>query len=251
MDIPEPLLKDGRLKLSTGVTLECILKAPNPSSDPQTCSQLAICLHPWSWLGGQMNDPVLRSLDGVLKQAGYHVLRYNSRAVGRSTGRSSFTGFDEAKDLEAIVEWASENMPQLRDVALIGYSHGSLVASLHPPRKYQSSESESVNIRHILISYPLGPRSFLTLFRHSFYEKKLEELVQDPQSKVLILYGDRDEFTGVDRYKEWTARLKALPGTSEDRLGVVHVEGASHFWNDEESCDRLWASVFEWVSVST
>lgn len=33
-------------------------------------------------------------------------MRYNSRGVGRSSGRSSFSGVEEGKDLEAIVQWA-------------------------------------------------------------------------------------------------------------------------------------------------
>ena len=49
---------------------------------------------------------MLSLLKGVLRAQGYHVLRYNSRGVGESTGRASFTGLSEGEDLEAIVQWA-------------------------------------------------------------------------------------------------------------------------------------------------
>lgn len=49
---------------------------------------------------------VLRSLTRALHARGYHVLRYNSRGVGKSTGWPSFTGSREARDLRELVSWA-------------------------------------------------------------------------------------------------------------------------------------------------
>lgn len=44
------------IELPTGVSLETILlKPPVTTSSEET--KLAICLHPWSWLGGRMEDP--------------------------------------------------------------------------------------------------------------------------------------------------------------------------------------------------
>jgi len=46
------------IKLPTGVTLEAELSEPLtiPESHDDG-NNLAVCLHPWSWLGGQMDDP--------------------------------------------------------------------------------------------------------------------------------------------------------------------------------------------------
>ncbi|KAF4597357.1 hypothetical protein EYR40_007809 [Pleurotus pulmonarius] len=204
--------------LSNGSHLEMELQCSrNPAS-----LKLVICLHPWSWLGGRMDDPVLHSLSGVLEKHEYHILRYNSRGVGASKGWPSLTGHTEGRDLEALVQWALQTIPELRSIVLLGYSHGSLIASLHPLLP------PPVEISHILLSYPLGARMFLTLFNSGTYASKLKELVDNPASNVLIIFGDQDEFTGVSNYDEWAKSL-----SSETRTGalkVVKVEGGSHFW---------------------
>ena len=99
-----------------------------------------------------------------------------------------------------------------------GYSHGSLIASLHPVLS-------SVKTSHILISYPLGPRAFLTLFHSSTYINALKDLDQHPDSKVLIIYGDSDEFTSQSRYRSWASSLQ------DGSVDVVEVKSASHFWH--------------------
>ncbi len=41
--------------LSTGVSLEVdLISSPGSGNREQ---KLAVCLHPWSWLGGQKDDP--------------------------------------------------------------------------------------------------------------------------------------------------------------------------------------------------
>lgn len=41
-----------------------------------------------------------------LQAKGYHIIRYNSRGVGGSSGWPSFTGFTEGEDLKAVVDWS-------------------------------------------------------------------------------------------------------------------------------------------------
>ncbi|KAF8150634.1 Alpha/Beta hydrolase protein [Crassisporium funariophilum] len=203
------------VQVASGVTLEAsIIK---PFTNGIQGSKLAICLHPWSWLGGQMDDPVLRSLIGPLLSKDYHVLRYNSRSVGQSTGHASFTGFTEAKDLEAVVKWALERITDVRSLVLLGYSHGSLIASLHPLL------SPQIKTSHILLSYPLGPRAWLTLFNSASYTTALVDLVRNDDSNVLVVYGSRDEFTSQSKYKAWASGLLG-------NVEIVEVEGGSHFW---------------------
>ncbi|GLB40229.1 hypothetical protein LshimejAT787_0801000 [Lyophyllum shimeji] len=206
------------IKLPSGVALEVDLTAPpSPTERPK----LAICLHPWSWLGGQKDDPVLLSLLDHLTDRNYHVLRYNSRGVGRSTGWASVTGFSEAKDLEDLVMWGRQTISNVTSLVFLGYSHGSLIASMHPI-------IPTIKTSHILISYPLGPRGWLTLFHTSTYSAKLKELIQSVDSNVLIVYGDADEFTGVSKYRDWRQDLENEAGGG--RLKIVEIPGGSHFW---------------------
>lgn len=205
------------IDLSTGVSLEVDLLQPLHQGD-QSENKLAVLLHPWSWLGGQMHDPVLKKLIEPLRKKGFHTLRFNSRGVGSSTGWASLTGSSEGQDLEAMIQWALSRIANTQSLVLVGYSHGALIASLHPVL---------LNIRtlHVLLSYPLSPRGWITMFSGNSYQKKLEELVQNPDSNVLVIYGDQDEFTSISNYKSWSEQL-----SKEGRVKVVEVEGGTHFW---------------------
>ncbi|KDR76343.1 hypothetical protein GALMADRAFT_247740 [Galerina marginata CBS 339.88] len=205
--------------LPSGISLQADLWKPSDHvSNSGGGNKLAVCLHPWSWLGGRKEDPSLSSLIEPLAERGYHVLRYNSRGVGGSTGWASFTGFSEAEDLKSLITWAMDKISDVKSVVILGYSHGSLIASLFPVLP-------SVKTSHILLSYPLGPRAFLTLFNSSSYSKALQELIRHPQSNVLIVFGDRDEFTSQSKYKSWTSDLQG------DNVEIHEVENASHFWH--------------------
>ncbi|KAF7330476.1 Peptidase-S15 domain-containing protein [Mycena venus] len=186
--------------LRTGVSLEVKISPPPNVID---LHKLAVCLHPWSWLGGRWNDPVLHTLMKPLHARGYHVLRYNSRGVGRSTGWASFTGLSEAGDLAALIQWGIDELKNVRSIVVLGYSYGSLIASLQPVLP-------NIPTSHVLVSYPLGVRGWLTLFK-SRYEEALKELLRNPASNVLVVHGDSDQFTSSAAYRTWTDTLEAAP----------------------------------------
>ncbi|KAG7089697.1 hypothetical protein E1B28_011352 [Marasmius oreades] len=208
----------------------------------QSESGLAICLHPWSWLGGQMHDPVLKSLIGPLHSRNYHVIRYNSRGVGRSSGWPSLTGVKESEDLKSLVQWALENpeMFNIRSVVIIGYSYGSLIAGTHPllPPPIKTS--------HILISYPVSVRGWLTLFQTATYARKLKELLSKPTSRVLVVFGDRDEFTSKSSYSSWETELRTNSDSEKGLLQVECIAGASHFWGGQ-SGQQLSNTIERWL----
>ncbi|KAI0719401.1 alpha/beta-hydrolase [Cerioporus squamosus] len=244
------------VQLPSGTVLEYTLIKRSLSEQPGTAvsstselQKLAVCLHPWSWLGGRMNDPVLQLLTEPLLERGYCVLRYNSRGVGKSTGWASFTGVREAEDLKELVQWARSQMPHLNSLVLVGYSHGSLIASLHPVL-------DDIQTSHILLSYPIGPRHWLTAFHGSRYTSALQLLLRDPKSNVLVIYGDDDNFTSVGSYDAWVASLQkdreAAPSSEQThhppgKLEVVKIEGASHFWREEDAVHRLLDVVRAWL----
>ncbi|KAJ3847317.1 Alpha/Beta hydrolase protein [Lentinula lateritia] len=218
----------------SGITLKGEYLPPTIQQSTEECVKIAVCLHPWSWLGGNMHDPVLNIITQSLQIKDYHVFRYNSRGVGGSSGWPSLTGFTEGKDLEAVVDWslryvqthATSNAADIT-VTIIGYSYGSLIASLHP-----LMQNTQIKTSHILISYPLGPRSYLTLFRSSTYASKLQELIRSQDSNVLIIYSDQDEFTSAKSYESWVKELVELKKDEQGQRGLTLLcrSGASHFW---------------------
>ncbi|KZV90576.1 alpha/beta-hydrolase [Exidia glandulosa HHB12029] len=228
--------------MSAGHQLETLLlPPPNPTPDS---SRLAVLLHPWSWLGGRMNDPVLASLVQPLHEENYHVLLFNSRGVGQSTGRATWTGNGESDDLQELVrKTISERLSGVQRLLVVGkhcYSHGSMIASRLPLQT-------NVTTSHILLSYPLSYRPFLSLFSSSAYQTALSALVRNPQSDVLIVHGDSDDFTGISKYNAWAATLQA---EAKGKLRVEVVPEAGHFWAGA-SMDRLEDVVKQWLRRTT
>ncbi|KAK0561608.1 hypothetical protein OC844_003131 [Tilletia horrida] len=128
------------IRLSPSVQLEARIYDPStaglqdaPPSEPEG---LAIIAHPYGSLGGSFDDHVVCALaEHLLVQRRFEVVTYNSRGVGQSTGRASWTGAAEADDYqvrESVLEWAmkrfEERHPSVRGAKLVlcGYSAGSL-----------------------------------------------------------------------------------------------------------------------------
>ena len=89
----------------------------------------------------------------------------------------------------------------------------------------------------------MGPRGWLTLFNTATYARRLEELVRDECANILVVYGDRDEFTGVEQYRSWTEGLQRDGG---DRVRVAEVVSGSHFWQGH-SGEQLEELMGEWL----
>lgn len=82
----------------------------------------------------------------------------------------------------------------------------------------------------------------MTLFRGETYTDHLNKLINDPQSNVLIVHGDRDEFTSAETYGGWVTELRK--NTGEFRVELV--QGATHFWT-RDSGEKLREIIKGWV----
>ena len=107
---------------------------------------------------------------------------------------------------------------------------------------------------HILLSYPLDKRGLLTLFHSRTYAGTLGTLVKNPRSDVLLLYGDRDEFTGFSSYETWVKELQGIsghdPSDMNSTVQVGYVKGATHFWEHSKAQIML-KVVEEWLDRRT
>jgi alpha/beta superfamily hydrolase len=109
---------------SAGLSLEGIFAAPQGTP---VGAGLVIC-HPHPLYGGDMHNNVVRALAEAFIAAGYAVLRFNFRGVGRSTG-SYDGGFGEQDDARAALSWlATQAAARVDRVVLAGYSFGARVA---------------------------------------------------------------------------------------------------------------------------
>ena len=85
----------------------------------------------------------------------------------------------------------------------------------------------------------------MTLFHGGTYAHRLDELINDPQSNVLIVHGDQDEFTGAETYEGWMTELRKNDG----EFRVELIQGATHFWASR-SGERLKEIIRGWVPNS-
>ncbi|XP_022753544.1 uncharacterized protein LOC111301823 isoform X2 [Durio zibethinus] len=67
-----------------------------------------VLVHPYPILGGC--QALLKGIASGLAEKGYKAVTFDMRGVGRSTGRASFTGFAEFKDVIAVCNWVSRNL---------------------------------------------------------------------------------------------------------------------------------------------
>ncbi|KAH7342033.1 Alpha/Beta hydrolase protein [Rhizoctonia solani] len=247
--VPETVI----VPLSAGHSLEVdVYTTSTRTLGPQ---RIAVLCHPWSWLGGCKDDPVLESIAVTLNTLfNMHVFVPNTRSVGNSTGRASFSGKSEATDLEELTHWCISKVENTNCVIIVGYSHGSLLASCHPVL------SEPIQTYHILLSYPLSPLPLLTFFNASTYRQRLSQLVRDPRAHVLILFGDRDQFTATDNYQSWAEDLRrgqnTSANTSNTTTEIKMIPGADHFWRGRfnrqlREAISNWLEKYEQTQIST
>ena len=103
--------------------LEALLEEPE---DGQPLAAAVVC-HPHPLYGGAMHNKVVYRIARGLRRAGFVVLRFNFRGVGRSHGvHGNLTG--EIEDAQAALDWLRGRYSQL-DFALAGFSFGSRVVT--------------------------------------------------------------------------------------------------------------------------
>jgi uncharacterized protein len=182
-----------RLETSDGLTLESAWSRPHGDA-----YGVAVVCHPHPLQGGTMNAPLVRALAGRLADAGFHVLRFNFRGVGRSEGGWG-GGEGEVLDVGAAVEAARAAHPNT-PFALAGWSFGAVVALRWQAHSGDTSPYAGIAPAVVeSLSMELPPAPALA-----------------PARRLLIL-GDRDRFCAVDDLAVYAeaigARLEVLAGS--------------------------------------
>ncbi|KAM0787959.1 hypothetical protein ACM66B_006163 [Microbotryomycetes sp. NB124-2] len=237
-------------------------------------SRLAIVAHPLGRLGGTRQDHVVVSVAHMLAHNGYTVLTYDSRGSGQSTGSPSFSLVPESEDysamlnklllpLAAAAKATTRSSTTSLSLALVGYSAGSVASSMAQldlaAARTLLPSLERVDIKRVLISYPLSVLWALTLFRSTAFSARLEKLASPPDSDptdlavtrnehTLAVFGTQDQFTAVAKYEAWSDKLQRLSDGSTRWRGFK-VEGADHFWRDREGKKQLLMAVREFVAM--
>lgn len=187
-------------------------------------------------------------------------------------------------------------------VVIAGYSAGALYASTVrvPPGVYDLKQFKGGHKpRYILLSFPAGVTWALSLFTTRTYTDALNKLLasrnvpggaaeedaegdreakgaagmmestpsndaalQPVASHVLAIYGDQDQFTGIETYRKWIKDCSATaPPPSEaeqpewrgrstkSTFQEVPIEGADHFYRSSAALDGLDKAIIEWYDA--
>src|SRR3954470_1007812 len=107
-----------------------------------------------------------------------------------------------------------------------------------------SSTQYPFPISYILISLPLSVIWFLTFFRSSVYSTHLKNLLSSPSTKVLLIFGDSDQFTRLSKYRQWIKDNNVL---ENERWSIVELNGGDHFFANQQMEDYLIDAIQQWV----
>ncbi len=164
---------------------------------------LAVLCHPHPLGGGCMDVPLIVVMARMMEDEGMGALRFNFRGVGGSTGIFS-GGVNEVEDLRGASRWLREQDEfQVEGVYMAGWSFGSWVGL-----RWGLSAGEVSRLA--LISPPTVGFDF-------FYF--LEDISPPPDKKVLMIYGERDQFIEEAKMDDLARKLGAQ---SKVLLGADH-----------------------------
>lgn len=166
---------------------------------------LALVLHPNPKFGGTMNTLVVYSLFTAFQDAGFSVLRFNFRGVGRSTGE--FTGgAGELADAQAAWAWLRAECPQANAKWVAGFSFGAWIA-------LQLMAKEGGCDGFVAVAPPANNLDF--------------GFVTEWRTSGLIVHGTADSLVPEAVVNQLVSRPCAA-GVTVDYVPVV---GASHFFD--------------------
>lgn len=174
--------------------------------------RICIFCHPHPQFGGTMTAPLMRAVTEHLVAAGFGVLRFNFRGVGRSGGIHG-GGLGEIADVAAAVAAARRNAGG-RPVGVAGWSFGAAAAL-----QWQATNADTAPYAGIAPALnPAAPSL-----------PAAAELRPAPRGFII---GDRDQFTSVDEIRVYAESIDAT---------LTVLSGSDHFFFFRE--DRVATAV--------
>ena len=188
--------------------VDALWQQDNP--DDTNTDTVALLCHPNPLFDGTMNNKVVTTMYRFARDSGMHVVRFNFRGVGQSTGEHDYAN-GEVMDAMTVLQWLA-GQTNARKLWLGGFSFGGYVTArvaeqvLTSAHVWGLSDFDIVNVALISPSIEKNDGSDLTL----------------PIAKTFEIYGDADEVIAPENMQEFA-----------DRLGirVSIVEGAGHFFH--------------------
>ena len=171
---------------------------------------LALCLHPSPEHGGTMNNKIAYRMYSSFARAGFSVLRFNFRGVGRSMGKCD-DGIGEMTDAASALDWIQLQNPDASQCWIAGFSFGAWISLQLLMRRPEIDG-------FIAVSPPAN-----------HYD--LSFLAPCPASG-LIVHGTRDNVVPEPDVQKLVDRLTAQKGI---KITYNKIDGANHFFDKHEA----------------
>ncbi|MBI0425320.1 alpha/beta hydrolase [Psychrobacter sp. NG27] len=188
--------------------VDALWQQDNPN-DLNTDTVALLC-HPNPLFDGTMNNKVVTTMYRFARDNGMHVVRFNFRGVGQSTGEHDYAE-GEVVDAMTVLQWITEQT-NARKLWLGGFSFGGYVTARVAEQVLEASHIWGVSDFEI---------SKIALIAPSV-EKNDSSDISLPVDKTFEIYGNADEVIEPDNMQAFA-----------DRLGieVSVVDGAGHFFH--------------------
>ena len=173
----------------------------------QSGAPIAVVLHPHPLYGGTMNNKIVYTLYHSFVRAGFSVLRFNFRGVGRSQGKYD-DGIGELSDAATALDWMQQQNPEAPTCWIGGFSFGSWIAMQLLMRR---PELEGF----ITIAPPANMYDF--------------GFLAPCPSSGLVIQGNRDEIVPEEAVNKLVRKVVTQKGKQID---YKLVDGADHYFRN-------------------
>ncbi|WP_350558487.1 alpha/beta fold hydrolase [Psychrobacter sp. CAL346-MNA-CIBAN-0220] len=188
--------------------IDALWQQNNPN-DPSTDTVALLC-HPNPLFEGTMNNKVVTTMYRFARDNGMHVVRFNFRGVGQSTGEHDYAD-GEVLDAMTVLQWIA-TQTNARKLWLGGFSFGGYVTArvaeqvLLSPHVWGLSDFELLKVALISPSIEKNDSDNLSL----------------PVENTFEIYGNADEVIDPVNMQAFAERLG---------IAVSVVDGAGHFFH--------------------
>lgn len=170
----------------------------NDNPNDANTDTVALLCHPNPLHGGAMTNKVVTTMYRFARDAGYHVVRFNFRGVGQSTGEHDYAK-GEIIDAITVLQWIAEQT-NARQLWLGGFSFGGYVAARVAEQLMLSPQIWDLTDFELKKVALIGP---------SVVNNDTTDLAL-PTAKTFVIYGGADEVVDPVAMGEFAER-KGLP----------------------------------------
>ena len=188
--------------------VDALWQQDNPN-DPDTDTVALLC-HPNPLFDGTMNNKVVTTMYRFARDNGMHVVRFNFRGVGQSTGEHDYAD-GEVVDAMTVLQWIAEQS-SARKLWLGGFSFGGYVTARVAEQVLEASHIWGLSDFEVAKIALIAPS----------VEKNDSNDLNLPADKTFEIYGNADEVIEPQNMQAFAERLG---------ISVSVVDGAGHFFH--------------------